>query len=226
MDCAVGKHQPVTGASQCVDCAAGKFSAAAMSTTCTGCAPGTRSLPGASSCSACKEGWHSHRASGNCSLCAAEFFLDDRAGSGRRRVACTKCPPSSEGVDCSATGLALEDIPIRRGYYRIASRAPPESEVRPCTLGGGAACVGGNVTGDALCAEGYRGPLCSVCEAWFFLDSATSKCAPCDGAENEASMLAVWVILLVIILSIIFCCMRYQRSSSFRHRFRRWFDLG
>ncbi len=56
------------------------------------------------------------------------------------------------------------------------------------------ACLGGNVTGEQLCADGHTGPLCGVCKPNFFL-SNKKECIPCD---NRWKVIIATTVALVI----------------------------
>ena len=125
----------------------------------------------------------------------------------REKRKCTLCP--SEGVDCDATGITMAGIPILPNFYRITSTAPPETEVHPCPKDG--ACVGGNGTGNALCAFGYEGPFCSSCSSGYFYDASTASCELCKDSGGRAGILFA-VAILSVVAFIIF--LRRLRSKA------------
>ena len=80
------------------------------------------------------------------------------------------------------------------GSYRFDE----DTEVlRECRMGA-KACPGGNGTGDALCARGYEGPLCGVCESGFILDSSGSECIECASSKAWSSLTVPLVVLSVV----------------------------
>mgnify|MGYP001190824601 CR=1 FL=1 len=66
--------------------------------------------------------------------------------------------PNAGGTDCSEPGIELSTLPVMPGYWRESREA---RIVRRCP--GQANCLGG--AGDASCANGSTGILCSTC--WF-----------------------------------------------------------
>ena len=66
---------------------------------------------------------------------------------------CRECP---HGTECDMAGNELESLMVEAGHFRAT---PQSSVVDPCTFGE-VACPGGNTTGDKLCSNGYKGPLC------------------------------------------------------------------
>ena len=61
------------------------------------------------------------------------------------------------------------EISLKAGYWR---RYNDSLATQSCSLGT-FSCKGGMGTGDALCAEGYEGPLCAVCSSGYVLTDRT-----------------------------------------------------
>ena len=93
---------------------------------------------------------------GNAScVCPSGTYLDPSTG------ACIDCAatweaPNAGGTDCSEPGIKLSTLPVMPGYWRESREA---RIVRRCP--GQANCLGG--AGDASCANGSTGILCSTC---------------------------------------------------------------
>ena len=87
-------------------------------------------------------------------------------------VACVACPP---GGDCRGG----DELLAKPGWWRSAEEA---QRVFACPTK--SACLPGNATGDAACAEGYEGPVCAVCSSGF--RQWGRACVPCDDEATYA----------------------------------------
>ena len=87
-------------------------------------------------------------------------------------VACVACPP---GGDCRGG----DELLAKPGWWRSAEEA---QRVFACPTK--SACLPGNATGDAACAEGYEGPVCAVCASGF--RQWGRACVPCDDEATYA----------------------------------------
>ena len=63
---------------------------------------------------------------------------------------------------------------------------------------GTVACIGGNGTGDALCGQGYQGPLCAVCAPGYILGEG-SECVECASEGAIASLTVPLVVLSIVV---------------------------
>ena len=77
-------------------------------------------------------------------------------------------------MDCDQPGQSLRGLVVRPGFYRFKTSS---REVYDCDSGGN--CVGGNLTGDALCSASSFGPLCTQCREDYFKNQATKSCEVC-----------------------------------------------
>ena len=144
-------------------------------------------------------------------------FRACREGEYERNGQCVTCPSGSYSLssstdvtgdscqDCSKTA-GVDDcygnqLILFPGYWR---RYPTSTAVMSCPYGS-MSCLGGNMTGQALCAVGYTGPLCSVCDNGYYLSDGAS-CQSCKGNHimsttliATVSVVSVMVILLLIV---------------------------
>ena len=127
------------------------------------------------------------------SRCAAGSFAD----------ADGKCVECSKRLDCSSSGLTVNNLQIVPGGYRFDEST---EIVRDCLMGE-RACPGGNGTGNALCARGYEGPLCAVCSEDFILGRG-NKCIECASSSAVASistpltvLAALFVLVMIAVVS-------------------------
>jgi predicted outer membrane repeat protein len=102
-------------------------------------------------------------------------------------ASCIKCNSILGVSECHANAITLAT-----GYWR---RLPTNAAVLLCPLGD-VACVGGYGTGDQLCADGYTGPLCSVCAAQYYFQEGI--CNSCDNALTATSIVALAVVVILV----------------------------
>ncbi|RYH21675.1 hypothetical protein EON65_20285 [archaeon] len=96
---------------------------------------------------------------------------------------CSSCVGKDGVAACYSNQLVID-----LGYWR---RYDNNEAVLQCPVVDG--CIGGSATGNALCAVGYEGPLCSVCsDGYFFKDGL---CQSCD-STNEMSITVIVIIAL------------------------------
>ena len=73
--------------------------------------------------------------------------------------------------------------------------------ISKCSFGA-AACIGGNGTGNALCAVGYTGPLCAVCASGHIMNTFGHVCDHCSHRPTPvAIVLIILSVILVFIMS-------------------------
>ena len=92
---------------------------------------------------------------------------------------------------------------IEEGYYRFSNTA---DEVYLCL----ANCLGSNENGTNDCAEGSRGPLCSLCDRVHYLHASTGHCLSCA---------TDWVVPLLGFLAFVLVC---AGIAWMRARIMRW----
>jgi hypothetical protein len=89
---------------------------------------------------------------------------------------------------------------IDAGYYRVNNASTNVMEC-PVFIG----CNGSATGGDKLCAEGYSGPFCMVCElgdearyVW-----SVGECVLCDGGSETTMYAAVFVVGLLFVVAVV-----------------------
>ncbi|CAN0394727.1 unnamed protein product, partial [Ectocarpus fasciculatus] len=81
-------------------------------------------------------------------------------------------------------------------------------------------CGGGSGTGDALCLDGYEGPVCGVCSDGYSYRASTQQCEPCSNLYGlDAS-----VIILICAVSLVIAGIVYV-YSNFNERFKTMDDV-
>jgi hypothetical protein len=108
---------------------------------------------------------------------------------------CIECL-TIEGVSfCYGNIIVLEPGYWRRYNYTEAVMECPFSDT---------SCIGGNSTGEMLCAEGYAGPQCATCaESYIVTDGSCEICEPKDFFSDQV-ILILSILVVVIIISISF----------------------
>ena len=101
-----------------------------------------------------------------CDRCRPQHFMDPTG-----RV-CLSCDPDK--MNCTLAGLSVRNLDILPGFFRMSPFVSDTARIKPCKYQ--AACTGGNVTGDASCDAGYRGPLCGVCRPDPYMNAQTFEC--------------------------------------------------
>lgn len=114
-------------------------------------------------------------------LCDAGYYNEQPASAGT--VSCVLCPAEA---NCQLPGVTLEDLPLKRGYYRISTMS---TDLRRCPdFGDASGCIGGVSDGEGPCKPWLRGPYCRVCndsDTSRYYDASESACLPCDHAVSS-----------------------------------------
>ena len=140
---------------------------------------------------------------GDCIMCpAGTYSLKENADSSVTE--CEACPENAE--ECIG-----DDMKLKKGHWRISAAA---STISTCILPS-EGCQGGWETGDASCADGYKGPLCAVCADGYFLSTSSYSCEACDSNQSGVNPFTV-AILSAFLLSVLVLvyCMRANNLSS------------
>ncbi|GBG35059.1 Signal peptide, CUB and EGF-like domain-containing protein 1 [Hondaea fermentalgiana] len=106
------------------------------------------------------------------------------------------------GADCSKAGLAIEILPIKQHYWRIANtsldvRACPEPAF--CEPVASAKSSVKSTTRDPYCSPHHTGTLCASCDDGFALDGG-AQCQACDSARTSQDMVkaVLWVLIVFL----------------------------
>jgi hypothetical protein len=136
---------------------------------------------------------------GNCIVCESGSYLLIYEQS---TLVCTPCPVGAE--ICYSNVIKLKE-----GYWRHNNMS---ETILECKFGS-KACIGGSNSGDALCAYGYIGPLCAVCDENFYFVSDTSSCEMCSGTSIFTPTF-IAVFLCIFFLVVIFCVRYYSKLRA------------
>ena len=234
--CPPGRHQPASGQTECEICEPGRVASASGQATCDQCDAGRFSAaPGASTCVDCAPGWH-QAASGRseCEECAPGRFAN-----GTRQTACENCRQFGEGRT-SAAGSAVCDMceadyyydggecikcpwsatcpanstlgspwVVDEGFYRFSMDTPA---IYRCKRNDG--CVGGEGSGDALCADNHHGPLCHLCDEGYYMEHVLRTCLECKSRPSVFLTVAFGMMMLVAIGLVVLIAWVTWRSLS------------
>ena len=204
--CPPGKYNSEENQFTCQSCEPGKFTQTPGSTSCSLCSEGSYAKDYESTyCSSCADGIHdgygystwSLPGAAGCYTCSSGYVLDKKKGT------CITCP---HGFDCTENNLDLEELPVKANRYRFTatSKSTYKCPYNHACPGEGAhydsnssATAGSGNTfsnqtnsssaqtyGDALCAEGYQGPLCAVCSKGYGFTHGGTKCQLCNSGKN------------------------------------------
>lgn len=132
---------------------------------------------------------------------------------------CLFCPVGSyslavgtECTECQSLGSVRrcegKDIDLKAGYWR---RHPQSHAILPCPgeLNG---CAGGTNTGDASCALGYEGPLCSVCSEGYFLSGRV--CQACSNTKKMPPAAVLFIIVGSVLLAAALVVLLYHANRA------------
>ncbi|CAM9483258.1 unnamed protein product, partial [Ectocarpus fasciculatus] len=145
-----------------------------------------------------------------------EYAYDKEAedGSCRFELACARCSadcdaiPSSvtmtdstipacvelmAGTRASSSGTTVATLDLQEGYYRTSAESQVVVE---CFLT--SACTGGTDP-ENYCADGYKGPYCSVC-ADGYAPGTAYQCHECSGTSMESAAGLAAAVLVVVLL--------------------------
>jgi len=111
-------------------------------------------------------------------VCPEEYFMNGQK---------TECLRVPRGVNETSFGQTLEDLRLKRGFWRTGSNS---TDIRECLAE--EACLGGANSSD-YCRPSHRGPLCQLCEAGYSKEM-NGLCQPCDSSSKDT------VLTLVLLL--------------------------
>ena len=223
--CPEGFFSSSSGASTCFACQAGKYTNQDQ-TDCLQCAAGKISGVAAPVCSVCDVGKYAE-GEGNveCKFCDDEDTLvgsitltngtTTRSGClcpagefvllGEDKDEDQTCAKVPEGVKTTVDGLDLENLDIKKGFWRTSKNS---SDIVQCMVE--EHCLGGNET-DKQCKKGHKGPMCGACSPGHAsIGSGPSlKCVSCEDGNAEATVFfgfAVFAFFVGLLMVISCCC--------------------
>ncbi|EAR89797.2 transmembrane protein, putative (macronuclear) [Tetrahymena thermophila SB210] len=97
---------------------------------------------------------------------------------------------------------------LKQGFWR-QNLTVDSSQIFPCSISR-SNCLGGNKTGDFICAEGHIGVECSECDLYNKLGNGSysrknlSQCTKCENISNNIIKIISLLILVFIVILIIF----------------------
>ena len=176
------------------------------------CAPG-QTLMG-TSCQKCEFGkWKSDYGVKSCTRCELEGSIT-LANGAKNNDACIcpqgkyqdegKCENIRKGMNGKVNGTTLETVPLLTGFWRTSLNS---TEVLRCSLP--KSCSGGEGTGNEsdYCAEGHRGPYCSLCKPDYAKDPFMS-CKHCPSTLENILKTLGFIFGLALIASCVYLIMK------------------
>ena len=204
--CAVGYATNKTGQAACDSCSKGTYAAASASIKCFDCDAGSyTNSTASSSCEKCAyaDGEWSVSGSSACDICLDGYFKHPH------RDECVQCDSGPfKGVVCPHLATTIESVTLEKGYWRTSAES---TKIYACV--DKLVCRGGNDT-SAICADGHRGVLCSVCEDGYY--AAGAACEDCETSGWLFPVIVCSVFAVIIILAILLYKCSKKRSVRSR----------
>ena len=186
----------------------GRFPNLVDQKSCTPCTDNTWSSPGSSSCDSCQK----------------NYFLPPQLEKKTTSVgtASVECLPCLVNAICLAN-VTLETIDLDEQWWRLGPRS---KELHRCDQNDETKftpCRGGNQSGadgSGYCLEGYRGPLCRLCNTsdegqlqWY--NPQSYMCEKCPPPGNTIGQLVGMVSGVLVLLAALVLALKHasQRSS-------------
>lgn len=115
----------------------------------------------------------------------------------KQSAVCQRCSPDAEW--CHG-----DQIYLKKGFWR---RSESNVRVLPCLLSEDS-CVGGNATGEQLCAVGYEQSLCAVCSSGYFGEGG--ECLVCSTSHFFSITLIIFMSGCVVAVGGLGCLLYYK----------------
>ena len=130
----------------------------------------------------------------NCVRCSEGTYL---LKYNAKTEVCSPCPGNAEMCHDNV-------IVLKEGFWR---RTDVSEVIHPCGLHG---CVGGNGTGDSLCAVGYQGIMCSICSDGYHWVDESSACEVCSGEKLFSPSFIIFLMIVIALAPAAIVYMYYQ----------------
>ena len=140
--------------------------------------------------------------------CDAGYYARRRDG----ELSCSACPV---GADCSRAGVALEDLPLLRGYFRTSNSS---ADLRRCPdFGNASGCVGGVGAGEGPCKPWLKGPYCKLCnttDTSRYYDGENSECLPCESSATTPLVVGGIGVVVVVVATLLWVRFEPHRNVA------------
>ena len=174
--CGVGKYSLLTGSSECLDCEGGKYTNKTSSYLCNTCPLNSEQNKYKTGC-----------------ICSQNSYNTFTNNDNLNCIACNNT------FSCNVN-TNIKTININQHYWRSSDLS---TKIYKCK--NRFACKGGiiNISSDDLCNEGFKGPLCNVCEkGWAKDDGVCLKCPEEIGRTLSLTIIIPIVSVIIIIFLI------------------------
>ena len=134
--------------------------------------------------------------------CSASEFSDFFAVD---TVACVPCPPGGDcsgaslvdDADAATSGVVVTQVSVAAQPGFWASNAALDLTFYECPIS--AACLPGANGSRSVCAAGYTGVLCSVCDDGYFEQFGSCVACPTTKQESVGSLVGLSLLLLACV---------------------------
>ena len=160
-----------------------------------------------------EEGQTSNKLHTACSICQTEYY--DMSNSLEDEAQCEPCPKNAV---CDTEGITTASLPLKDGYWRTQLTS---TEIYACPIFDGCRSTLANST--HMCAPGYSGIMCALCDDGHFYSKAADKCKTCEEANQFMWIIGAAFIILAV-LAVYFLprlCAKLRCCPGVR-----WFDIG
>uniref|UniRef100_A0A7S2D0A1 Tyrosine-protein kinase ephrin type A/B receptor-like domain-containing protein n=1 Tax=Florenciella parvula TaxID=236787 RepID=A0A7S2D0A1_9STRA len=208
-NCTIGRYAVSTGAKACDNCAAGQYTDEAGQLYCEKCSSSPKFGPeywseeGAFECDQCVLGYYSDGQT------AGDYPDCDGALETCAPTRCAKCP---SGVECRSSGITIESLVMKPGFFRFTETS---SDVRECPYEKN--CKFPNGTGEGICIKGAVGPLCGKCDDRYYLRDAVAQCVAC--ITSSSWYIGPLVGLLILIMGLVVLYSQKARILEFKKKY-------
>ena len=152
----------------------------------------------------CPPGYEPTQPDGICRICQRGTF---QATNANGQHVCRTCdsstlqpvPGQASCFACPSVGINCDnrvEVEVRQGFYfseeaanRTAASGASADGTSPLVVwrcAQHASCMGGAVSGHALCMDGHRGALCGTCEPGYY--RGLVRCEPCESTDTETRL--------------------------------------
>jgi len=111
-----------------------------------------------------------------------------------------------EGMKCKEAGVTTQTMTLNDGFWRSDTNS---TKIEHCE--NDVTCI------NSTCAEGYEGPICSVCSAGYRINSK----GDCNSCESFTQSMTTYVVAGVVTLAVAYLSVKEDHESVVTQRHTR-----